>query len=218
MGSSLTGNVGKELSRPVAKMIRNILLLSLVALATSTTITITTDGNTLTCGADFCSGASPVPTAEEIKLVRDSWPIIKKNKAVLSEFVLEHFRVHPKTQELLPELAQVALADLPTHPYFVTLSETYVVLAMNEMIDNLDNAGVLSKLLECLHPEWYVDYVSIERAGSKRRLCCSCQLRLRCGYLHRHQLGQRTDLDSHSLPANQARAVRRLRFSHPPAR
>merc|ERR550534_3311564 len=33
-------------------MIRNILLLSLVALATSTTITITTDGNTLTCGAD----------------------------------------------------------------------------------------------------------------------------------------------------------------------
>lgn len=74
-----------------------------------------------------------------------------------------HFRVHPKTQELLPELAQVALADLPTHPYFVTLSETYVVLAMNEMIDNLDNAGVLSKLLECLHPEWYVDYVSIER-------------------------------------------------------
>jgi len=55
----------------------------------STTITITTDGNTLTCGADFCSGASPVPTAEEIKLVRDSWPIIKKNKAVLSEFVLE---------------------------------------------------------------------------------------------------------------------------------
>merc|ERR1711928_116711 len=167
MGSSLTGNVGKELSRPVAKMIRNILLLSLVALATSTTITITTDGNTLTCGADFCSGASPVPTAEEIKLVRDSWPIIKKNKAVLSEFVLEHFRVHPKTQELLPELAQVALADLPTHPYFVTLSETYVVLAMNEMIDNLDNAGVLSKLLECLHPEWYVDYVSIERQNKE---------------------------------------------------
>jgi len=34
VGSSLTGNVGKELSRPVAKMIRNILLLSLVALAT----------------------------------------------------------------------------------------------------------------------------------------------------------------------------------------
>merc|ERR1711928_22055 len=167
MGSSLTGHVGKELSRPVAKMIRNILLLSLVALATSTTITITTDGNTLTCGADFCSGASPVPTAEEIKLVRDSWPIIKKNKAVLSEFVLEHFRVHPKTQELLPELAQVALADLPTHPYFVTLSETYVVLAMNEMIDNLDNAGVLSKLLECLHPEWYVDYVSIERQNKE---------------------------------------------------
>merc|ERR1712137_1100905 len=162
MGSSLTGNVGKELSRPVAKMIRNILLLSLVALATSTTITITTDGNTLTCGADFCSGASPVPTAEEIKLVRDSWPIIKKNKAVLSEFVLEHFRVHPKTQELLPELAQVALADLPTHPYFVQLSETYVVLAMNEIIDNLDNAGVLSKLLECLHPEWYVTYVPID--------------------------------------------------------
>merc|ERR1712116_99760 len=165
--SSLTGHVGKELRRPVAKMIRNILLLSLVALATSTTITITTDGNTLTCGADFCSGASPVPTAEEIKLVRDSWPIIKKNKAVLSEFVLEHFRVHPKTQELLPELAQVALADLPTHPYFVTLSETYVVLAMNEMIDNLDNAGVLSKLLECLHPEWYVDYVSIERQNKE---------------------------------------------------
>merc|ERR1712116_76982 len=167
MGSSLTGNVGKELSRPVAKMIRNILLLSLVALATSTTITITTDGNTLTCGADFCSGASPVPTAEEIKLVRDSWPIIKKNKNVLAEFVLEHFRVHPKTQELLPELAGVALADLPTHPYFVTLGETYVVLAMNEMIDNLDNAGVLSKLLECLHPEWYVDYVSIDRQNDE---------------------------------------------------
>ena len=74
-----------------------------------------------------------------------------------------HFRVHPKTQELLPELAGIALADLPNNAYFVQLSETYVVLATNEIVDNLDNAGVLSKLLECLHPEWYVDYVSIDR-------------------------------------------------------
>ena len=73
-----------------------------------------------------------------------------------------HFRVHPKTQELLPELDGMALADMPSNPFFVQLSETYVVLAMNEIIDNLDNAGVLSKLLECLHPEWYVTYVPID--------------------------------------------------------
>jgi len=107
-------------------------------------------------------GDRSAPSAEQVKLIRDSWPIIKKNKNVLAEFVLEHFRVHPKTQELLPELDGMALADMPSNPFFVQLSETYVVLAMNEIIDNLDNAGVLSKLLECLHPEWYVTYVPID--------------------------------------------------------
>merc|ERR1711973_32690 len=151
----------------IQKMMKSIILVSLAVLALSSATTISIEnGKICSKDADSCA-TKPVPSAEQVKLIRDSWPVIKKNKNVLAEFVLEHFRVHPKTQELLPELAGIALADLPTNPFFVQLSETYVVLAMNEIIDNLDNAGVLSKLLECLHPEWYVDYVSIDRQNDE---------------------------------------------------
>merc|ERR1711973_767333 len=151
----------------IQKMMKSIILVSLAVLALSSATTISIE-NGQVCGlnVEACS-TKPVPSAGEIELIRESWPVIKKNKNVLAEFVLEHFRVHPKTQELLPELAGIALADLPTHPYFVQLSETYVVLATNEIVDNLDNAGVLSKLLESLHPEWYVDYVSIDRQNDE---------------------------------------------------
>merc|ERR1712179_808551 len=172
MGIEVT--VGKsdtdtEYSSAVAiqKMMKSIILVSLAVLALSSATTISIE-NGQVCGlnVEACS-TKPVPSAGEIELIRESWPFIKKNKNVLAEFVLEHFRVHPKTQELLPELAGIALADLPNNAYFVQLSETYVVLATNEIVDNLDNAGVLSKLLECLHPEWYVDYVSIDRQNDE---------------------------------------------------
>jgi len=172
MGIEVT--VGKsdtdtEYSSAVAiqKMMKSIILVSLAVLALSSATTISIE-NGQVCGlnVEACS-SKPVPSAGEIELIRESWPVIKKNKNVLAEFVLEHFRVHPKTQELLPELAGIALADLPNNAYFVQLSETYVVLATNEIVDNLDNAGVLSKLLECLHPEWYVDYVSIDRQNDE---------------------------------------------------
>merc|ERR1712179_338057 len=172
MGIEVT--VGKsdtdtEYSSAVAiqKMMKSIILVSLAVLALSSATTISIE-NGQVCGlnVEACS-TKPVPSAGEIELIRESWPVIKKNKNVLAEFVLEHFRVHPKTQELLPELAGIALADLPNNAYFVQLSETYVVLATNEIVDNLDNAGVLSKLLECLHPEWYVDYVSIDRQNDE---------------------------------------------------
>merc|ERR1711973_654283 len=151
----------------IQKMMKSIILVSLAVLALSSATTISIE-NGQVCGlnVEACS-TKPVPSAGEIELIRESWPVIKKNKNVLAEFVLEHFRVHPKTQELLPELAGIALADLPNNAYFVQLSETYVVLATNEIVDNLDNAGVLSKLLECLHPEWYVDYVSIDRQNDE---------------------------------------------------
>jgi len=152
-------------------MIQSIFLISILFLAQSsaTTISISASDDVQICGktSESCSAAASQPSAEEIRLIRESWPIIKKNKNVLAEFVLEHFRVHPKTQDLLPELAGVALADLPSNAFFVQLTETYVVFALNEITDNLDNSGVLSNLLQCLHPEWYVDYVSIDRQNKE---------------------------------------------------
>jgi len=150
-------------------MLQFVLLVSIAAVAQSsaTTITISSKGSsaTTTCGSavEGCIGeVVSAPSAEEIQLLRDSWLTVRKNKNVFTEFILEHYRVHPKTQALLPELANIALADLPSNAYFVKLTQTYIVMGMQEIIDNLDNAGVLTVLLECLHPEWYVDYVSID--------------------------------------------------------
>jgi len=152
-------------------MIQSIFLISILFLAQSsaTTISISASDDVQICGktSESCSAAASQPSAEEIRLIRESWPIIKKNKNVLAEFVLEHFRVHPKTQDLLPELAGVALADLPSNAFFVQLTETYVVFALNEITDNLDNSGVLSNLLQCLHPEWYVDFVPIDQQNKE---------------------------------------------------
>jgi len=147
-------------------MVKLILLISLAVFAQSsaTTISINAGENIQICDNSIepCSG-KPTPTAEEIALIRESWPIVKKNKNVFVEFVLEHFRVHPKTQDLLPEFANLAIADMPSNKFFVQLTETYVVMAMQEIIDNLDNAGVLTDLLQCLNSNWYVDYVSLDR-------------------------------------------------------
>jgi len=62
----------------------------------------------------------------------------------------------------LPEFANLAIADMPSNTFFVQLTETYVVMAMQEIIDNLDNAGVLTDLLQCLNSNWYVEYVSVD--------------------------------------------------------
>jgi len=155
-------------------MLQFVLLVSIAAVAQSsaTTITISSKGSsaTTTCGSavEGCIGeVVSAPSAEEIQLLRDSWLTVRKNKNVFTEFILEHYRVHPKTQALLPELANIALADLPSNAYFVKLTQTYIVMGMQEIIDNLDNAGVLTVLLECLHPEWYVDYMSIDRQNKE---------------------------------------------------
>merc|ERR1711928_293308 len=92
----------------IQKMMKSIILVSLAVLALSSATTISIE-NGQVCGlnVEACS-TKPVPSAGDIELIRESWPVIK-NKNVLAEFVLEHFRVHPKTQELLPELAGIAL-------------------------------------------------------------------------------------------------------------
>lgn len=146
-------------------MMKIIMLISVAILAQICESTMTVSKTKDHVLYPYCeeNDCGTVPSAKEIQLIRESWPAVKKNKDVFSEFVLEHYRVHPKTQELLPQLANIALADMPANDYFVKLTQTYIPMGMQEMVDNLDNSAVLSVLLECLHPEWYVDYVSVDR-------------------------------------------------------
>lgn len=138
-----------------------ILLASLLALARSSATTIT-----VTVSDSAAASASPAaPSAAEVTLVRNTYPLIK-SKSVLVGVVTELLKTHPKVQELLPEqFASLSLADLKSSADFNQQAYANMLLALNFIVDNLDNPSLLSAHLQRLsnYNNWHVDYVDEQR-------------------------------------------------------
>ena len=81
-------------------------------------------------------------------------------------------KTHPKVQELLPEqFASLSLADLKSSADFNQQAYANMLLALNFIVDNLDNPSLLSAHLQRLsnYNNWHVDYVD-----EQRQLAVSC--------------------------------------------
>ena len=50
---------------------------------------ITCSGDDVSCDADSQADLDLAPSARDIQLIRESWPIVRENQKVFTEFILE---------------------------------------------------------------------------------------------------------------------------------
>jgi len=157
-------------------MLRIALVVGLLAIAqqgysstTTVTITTTADGTTtVTTSTDspVSSGAAAgVLSDNEVALIRESWAIAKDIPTIQTRTLLDHFKAHPKTQDLFPKFAGVPLDQLPSNAAFVKQARSCVSFGLNFMVANADNPSLLKDMLGRVDAfgKWYVDYMTRER-------------------------------------------------------
>jgi len=98
-------------------------------------------------------------SAEELKLVRSSWPKISGTLNVAENALIKHFVLHPPIQKLYPTLANVPIADLKNTEDFHIQAHTAIKVT-NFIVNNLDNDELLRAMLSKVTiPAFFVDYM-----------------------------------------------------------
>jgi len=126
-------------------------------LQATTTITISTDGDSCVKTADACTSsavasrttAEPAVGAlprESITVIRDTWAMVERNVDIAPKMLLKMFQLYPMTQNLIPLLRGVSLEDMPTNKRFLQLAYGSQ-FAMSAIVDKLHRPDMLEEII-----------------------------------------------------------------------